>query len=357
MPYYKERKCSLITQKEIAQMCGVSTSTISNVLNGKRKVSEATRQRVLDVVKKTGYQPNYFAQGMRKQKTNIIGIIAEDLIQFSSPPIIERIMAYCEDMHYRTILINMRMYDKWLNTWYNDEKKLQSVLKPAISELLSIKVDGIMYVAGHARVVNCFPDDFEIPAIVVYAYSKSPKFTSIVIDDEKGGYDMAKYLVSMGHEKIGVIAGTADNLHTRKRLSGFRKALKEGKVPYNPKWVRYGDWKRGSGHQLAEELIREDVTAIFCMNDEMAAGVYDYLYENGMKAGEDISIAGYDNMEISGYLKPALTTNEISFSQIGIKSAELMIKALTDGYETKKGKEIIKVPCRIIERDSVKRIK
>ena len=346
----------MITQKEIAQMCGVSTSTISNVLNGKRKVSEATRQRVLDVVKKTGYQPNYFAQGMRKQKTNIIGIIAEDLIQFSSPPIIERIMAYCEDMHYRTILINMRMYDKWLNTWYNDEKKLQSVLKPAISELLSIKVDGIMYVAGHARVVNCFPDDFE---------SRRSSYTHTEIAEvhihrhrrRKGGYDMAKYLVSMGHEKIGVIAGTADNLHTQKRLNGYRKALNESKIGFNPKWVRYGDWKRGSGHQLAKEMIREDVTAVFCMNDEMAAGVYDYLYENGMKAGEDISIAGYDNMEISGYLKPALTTNEISFSQIGIKSAELMIKALTDGYETKKGKEIIKVPCRIIERDSVKRIK
>lgn len=338
-------------------MCGVSTSTISNVLNGKRKVSEATRQKVLDIVKKTGYQPNYFAQGMRKQKTNIIGIIAEDLIQFSSPPIIERIMAYCEDMHYRTILINMRMYDKWMDTWYDDEEKLQSVLKPAIRELISIKVDGIIYVAGHARLANCFPDDFEVPAIVVYAYSKSPNFASVVIDDEKGGYDMTRYLISRGHRKIGVIAGTADNLHTQKRILGLQKALYEERIPFNPDWIKYGNWKRDSGYREAEGLIREDVTAIFCLNDDMAAGVYDYLYEHGLRAGEDISIAGYDNMEISGYLKPALTTNEIPFVQIGIKSAELMIKLLNDEYELKPGSEIIKMPCRIIERDSVKKIK
>lgn len=347
----------MITQKEIAEMCGVSISTISNILNGKRKVSETTRQRVLEVVKQTGYQPNYFAQGMRKQKTNIIGIIAEDLIQFSSPPIIERIMAHCEDMGYRTILINMRMYDKWLNTWYNDEEKLQSVLKPAIQELLSIKVDGIMYVAGHGRIVNCFPDDFEVPAIVVYAYSKSPKFASIVIDDEKGGYDITRYLISKGHRKIGVIAGTADNLHTKKRSLGYQKALYEAQIPYNPDWISYGDWQRQSGYNETERLIKEGITAIFSMNDDMAAGVYDYLYEHGMKAGEDISIGGYDNMDISGYLKPALTTIEIPFTEIGTKSAQLMIKSLTQGTEGATSAEVIKIPCGLVERESVKLIK
>jgi LacI family transcriptional regulator len=338
-------------------MCGVSVSTISNILNGKLKVSEATRQRVMEVVKQTGYQPNYFAQGMRKQKTNIIGIITEDLIQFSSPPIIERIMAYCEDNNYRTILINMRMYDKWRNTWYEDEEKQQSVLEPAIRELLSIKVDGIMYVAGHGRVINCFPDDFKVPAMVVYAYSKSPAFTSVVIDDEKGGYDMTRYLISKGHRKIGVIAGTADNMHTQKRSLGYQRALHENGIPFNPDWIRYGDWKRPSGYQECGMLISQGVTAIFCMNDDMAAGVYDYLHEHDMKAGKDISIAGYDNMEISGYLEPALTTNEIPFAEIGTRSAEIMIGSLTHDKDGSKAPEVVKIPCRIIERDSVKDIR
>jgi LacI family transcriptional regulator len=213
-----------------------------------------------------------------------------------------------------------------------------------------------MYVAGHARVIDCFPDDFEIPAIVVYAYSKSPKFVSIVIDDEKGGYDMTRYLISRGHRKIGVIAGTPDNLHTRKRIFGLQKALYEEKIPFNPDWIRYGDWKRKSGYRETEGLIREGVTAIFSFNDDMAAGVYDYLYEHNITAGKDISVAGFDNREIAGYLKPGLTTNEIPFSEIGIKAAELLIKELTEGYEAKPGSEIIKMPCNIIERDSVKKI-
>ncbi len=345
----------MITIKEIAQMCGVSSSTVSNILNNKRNVSEATRQRVLEVVKQTGYQPNYFAQGMRKQKTNFIGILAEDLNQFSSPPIIEGIMAYCEDMNYRTILINMRLYDRWGSTWYDDDNKLQSVLSPAIKELRSIKVDGIMYVAGHARIINCFPNDFEIPAMVVYAYSKSPEFTSIVIDDEKGGYDVTRYLISMGHKKIGVIAGTADNLHTQKRSKGYQRALFEDQILYNPDWIRYGDWERPTGYQEAEKLVNEGVTAIFCMNDNMAAGLYDYLEEHDMKAGEDVSVVGYDNKEISEYLKPDLTTNGIPFVEIGRKSAEIMIETLTQDSENRNQK-IIRMPCELIIRNSVKRI-
>lgn len=349
----------MVTLKEIAQMCGVSLSTVSNILNGKKKASEATRQRVLEIMKQTGYQPNYFAQGMRKRKTKMIGIITEDLKLFSSPPIIEKIMAYCEDNIYRTILVNLRLYDKWENTWFNDEKKLRTALNPAIKELLSIKVDGIIYVAGHSRVINCFPDDFPVPAVVVYAYSKSPKFTSIVIDDEKGGFDMTRYLISMGHRKIGVIAGEADNMHTRKRILGYQRALYEEQIPCNPDWIVYGDWERQSGFYEAEKLIKANkgITAIFCMNDAMAAGVYDYLEEHNMKVGEDISVAGYDNMEISDYLKPSLTTNEIQFAEIGTKASEIMIGALAEESERSNVPEIIKIPCRMIIRKSVKMIK
>jgi len=346
----------LVTLKELARLCDVSISTVSNILNGKPKVSESTRRRVLEMVKQTGYQPNYFAQGMRKHKTRIIGIIVEDLNEFSTPPIVEAIMAYCEDHDYRTILVNMRLYDKWQDTWYNDEKKLKSVLQPSIQELLSIKVDGIMYVAGHCRIINCFPDDFKIPALMVYAFSGSPRFTSVVIDDEKGGYDMTRYLISMGHRKIGMIAGAVDNLHTQKRSLGYQKALLEEQIVYNPDWIRYGDWKRQSGYKETERLLKEGVTAIFCMNDTMAAGSYDYLYEHDIKVGQDISLTGYDNKEISEYLKPNLTTNDIQLKEIGKESAKIILKLLEDGCIESKKHEIIKIPCRMVVRESVKRI-
>lgn len=346
----------MVTLKELAQMCNVSVSTVSNVLNGKPKVSEETRQRVLEVVKQSGYQVNYFAQVMRKQKTRIIGIIVEDLTLFCNPPIIEAIMAYCEENNYHTILVNLRLYDKWQDTWYTDEEKIKSVLHPALKELLSIKVDGIMYVAGHCRIINYFPDDFDIPAIIVYALSGAHRFPSVVFDDEKGGYDITKYLISMGHRKIGVIAGISSNLHTQKRSIGYQKALFEEQILYNPDWIKYGNWERESGYIQAEQLVKEGVTAIFCMNDLMASGAYDYLYDNNIVVGKDISIVGYDNNIISEYLRPKLTTVDIPLKNIGKTAAEYFIDLLENELDSQDKKDVIELPCDLVIRESVRNI-
>lgn len=337
-------------------MCGVSISTVSNIINGKSNVGEDTRRRVLEVIEQTGYKPNYFAQGMRKHKTRIVGIIVEDLNLFTTAPLVSAIMAHFEDCDYRTILINMRLYDRWHDTWYHDEQKLQSVLQPSIKELLSIKVDGIVYIAGHCRVINCFPDDFKIPAIVVFGLSKNPRFTSVVNDDKKGGYDITKYLISMGHRKIGVIAGAVDNLHTMNRSLGYQHALFDEQILFNPNLIRYGDWTRLSGYKEAEYLVNSGVTAIFCMNDAMAAGAYDYLYENGIRVAQDISVAGYDNSETSGYLRPGLTTNDLQLKDIGKESAKIILMMLENKYVPRKNPDIIKIPCRLVIRESVKNV-
>ena len=345
----------MVTLKEVAQMCNVSISTVSNILNGKPKVSEETKKRVLQVMQETGYQPNYFAQGMRKQKTQIIGILAEDLHQFSSPGVIEGIMAYCESHNYRTVLENMRLYDRWGCSWYDQEKLYDSVLEPALQQLMSIKVDGIIYVAGHARIINCFPEDFRLPAVVAYAYSGSRRFPSVVIDDEKGGYDITRYLLENGHRKIGVIAGDRQNIHTQKRALGYQKALFEDQLLFNPDWIQYGDWERQSGYEAAVKLLEDDVTAIFCMNELMAGGAYDYIYEHGLKPGTDISVVGYDNRELSGFFGPPLTTMEIPLTTIGENAGRVLLRLLqADKEEAKEewGKEYL-IPCKLIERKSV----
>ncbi len=346
----------MMTVKEIAQICNVSPSTVSNILNGKSNVGEQTRQRVLDFVKESGYQPNYFAQSMRKQSNRIISIITEDLNEFSTSPIVEEIMACCDDNDYRTILMNMRLYDKWQDTWYNDNEKLNAVLKPIIQEALSIKVDGVIYVAGHCRLIDCFPADFSIPAVIAYGISKEQKYPSVIIDDETGGYDMTKLLISKGHKKIGVIAGVADNHHTKCRLLGYQKAMFEASIPYNPEWVQYGDWQRKSGYLAAQELLKEGLTAIFCMCDAMAGGVYDYAHEQNIEIGKDLSIVGYDNRIFADYLSPRLTTNEIQLRGIGKVATDIMLKQLEAGTAEAKENDIVKVPCRVIERFSVRAV-
>lgn len=345
----------MVTLKEIAQECGVSVATVSNILNGKPKVSEATRNRVMECVNRRGYQPNFFAQGMRKQKTKIIGIITEDINEFSTTPIVESMIAYCDDHGYRTLLTNMRMYDKWQDTWYNDDEKLQAALQPALTEMLSIKVDAIAYIAGHCRVVNNFPDNFPVPAISVYALSKSKKYNSVILDDEKGGYEMAKYLISKGHKNIGVICGARNNVHTQRRLFGIQQAMFDARLPMNPMAVCYGNWERESAKDWVDVLLKQGVSAIFAMCDYMAGGVYDVLREKGLEVGKDISVAGYDNRDISGFLYPQLTTYSLPYGEIGRKSSELLIHMI-ESKETACDPQVLKVPGELIIRDSVRQL-
>ena len=343
----------MMTVKEIAKLCEVSPSTVSNILNGKTNVGEQTRQKVLDCVRVSGYQPNYFAQSIRNQGSRMINIITEDLTVFGTNPIVESIMACCDDNNYRTILMNLRLYRKWRDTWYEEDDKIRAELKPAIQEAMSIRVNGIIYVAGHCRVINYFPDNFQTPVVIAYGMAKENKYPSIVIDDEKGGYDTTKYLIAKKHKKIGVIAGAADNLHTKYRLLGYQKALYEEGVLYNPSLIYYGDWERESGYDGIMNIFDRGVTAVFCMNDKMAAGAYDFLNERKISVGEKISVIGYDNMDLSDYLRPRLTTSEIQLDEIGRKAAEIMINLLENPENAKNAPNITKMPCKIIERESV----
>ena len=351
----------MVTLKEIAKECNVSATTVSNILNGKPKVSEATKIKVLEVVRKRGYQPDYIAQGLRNRKTRMIGIIAEDIAQFSTPVIVEGIMAYCEEKGYRTMMQNLRLYARWHDSWFDNDRAYHSVLDPAMQELMSIKVDGVVYVAGHARIIRCFPEGFPIPAVMAYAYAKSLRIPSVVIDDEKGSYDMVKYLISMGHRKIGVIGGRADNIHTQKRLLGYQRALFEENLLFNPGLVCYGTWERQSGYDIADSLVKEGVTAIFCLADRMAGGVYDYFDEFGIKVGEDISVTGFDNQDIAEYFRPSLTTMDIPLQEIGHIAAKSLMDKVDIGeteQETEAEDEVIEtiIPCSLVVRDSVRKL-
>ena len=346
----------MVTIKEIAQMCNVSAATVSNILNGKDKAGEETKQKVLQAVKETGYQPNYIAQGLRNSKTKTIGIIAEDIAQFTTPGMIESIMEYCEEKGYRTIVQNLRLYARWSDKWYDRDADYHSILDPALQELLSVKVDGIIYIAGHARVIHCFPEDFNVPAVMAYAYADSPSVPSIAIDDEASAYELVMHLLSKGHRKIGVIGGWQNNIHTQKRLLGYQRALFDAKVLFEPGLVRYGDFERGTGYREAEGLLEAGVSAIFCMTDRMAGGVYDYLEERGITVGKEISVVGFDDQDIAAYFRPSLTTTGLPLYEIGYKAAKVLLDKIENGSaeEEEEGKvtEIL-VPCKMQNRNSV----
>ena len=166
--------------------------------------------------------------------------------------------------------------------------------------------------------------------------------------------DMTTKLIKDGHKKIAVIAGTKTNIHTQRRLEGYKKALKEQGLE-DCKYLRYANWDRESGYEAAKELLADSkCTAVFCFNDLMAGGVYDYLNEKGLVPGKDISVAGYDNRTMSQYLKPALSTVEIPLYDIGRKSAEVILNQITNAEDFKAQQYFVQ--CGIIERESIGKI-
>ena len=350
----------MVTLKEIARECGVTATTVSNVLNGKSKASEETKKRILETVEKMGYHPNLMAKGLRSQKSGMIGIISEDIAQFTTPLIVEGIMKTCESKGYRTVMTNLRMYARWSDAWYNDEAAYHSILDPAMKELDSIMVDGVIYIAGHARHIHCFPQNYRTPAVMAYAYASNPRVPSVLIDDVLSASRIVRYLIEKGHRKIAIIGGMKNNIHTEKRLEGAQKAMFEAGIPFNPEWVRYVNWNRQPAYEVAGEMIATGATAIFCMTDRIAGGVYQYAFEKGLKIGQDISIAGYDDQDLAEYMTPSLTTMRLPLEEIGRKSAELLFKQIeagkteeeADGDSPVRGKEIY-VPCTFIERNSV----
>lgn len=346
----------MVTLTDIAKIAGVSPSTVSNIINNRTNVGEDTKERVLRIIKETGYEPNFFASSMRRSSTKMIGIVVEDLTIYTMP-IVERIMSVLEDAGYKTLLTNLRMYDKWRDTWYYDETKLFSELRSAMTQFRPIKVDGVVYVGGHCRHLRILSEYEDMNLVVAYAISKDNSIPSVIINDEKGGYDVTKHLIEMGHTRIGVIGGVELNLHTKMRLAGYQKALFEHGLLYNPDFIYYGNWLRDSGYNLAKEVLKYEPTALFCMNDYMAAGVYDYCSENSIRIPDDLSVVGYDNVELSEYLIPKLTTCQIEAGNIGKQSAiELLNKIKAGREEVELSERLVYIDCDMIYRDSVKKI-
>ena len=342
----------MATIKEIAKACHVSVATVSNILNKKPGASEATRELVLKTAKEMDYMPNYVAKNLKTKNTRSIGVIAEDMTIFSIPDIIDGITEYCEEVDYQILLTNLRLYKKYQDVYYDREDYFDTV-RQEIKKLMAKQVEGIVYVTAHERVMHCIPEDLPIPAVMAYGYTESGKVPSIVVDDEHGAYEVVSHLIRHGHKRIGVMMGKRESIHAQARLVGYQKALRDNGIIYDPEILAQGDWTREGGYQIADKLLEQEVTAIFCMNDIMAGGLYDRLDELGKKVPDEISVAGYDDRELSSYYKPPLTTIKLPLHDVGYRAAQVMIDLLEKRIKLQEQAMVYQIPCEMRIRKSV----
>lgn len=337
------------TIKEIAKAARVSTATVSNVLNNTARVKEETRQVVLKAVEELNYTPNVLAKGLKMNKSHTIGIITEDITVFNTPEIVNGIDEYMGRNNYYIVLYNLRLHNRF-GYYYAEKDEYPQLIKSAVNVLLGKQIDGIIYIGANYREIPFSAKDSKVP--MVYAYCYNGNEPSVGYDDETVSYELASLLIRQGHRQIGLIAGSEESICTRSRMKGFQKALYESQILFDPNLVKYGDWTKESGYRLGRELLSHSITAVWCMNDNMAAGVYDLADHMNLSIPGQLSVVGFDNRESSWSCHPKLTTVDLPLNQIGKRSAEYLLNILNTKQAEPDGSSLL-LPCRVVERQSV----
>lgn len=337
------------TIKEIAAFAKVSPATVSNVLNNRYdQVSPETREKILRIIRETNFKPNRIAKSLRVNRTHTIGVIAEDITVFNTPPIINGINAFSEQSNYRIILNDLGLHQKMGHN-FSEISRFKNTIDGSLAVLLSFQVDGIIYVGLHPRDVTGVLSIVDKPVLYVGCYAKNQ--ISVTYDDKSAFYKATKTLIDLRHDRIALIAGPSDSLAAEARLAGYKEALEHQDMLYREELVFTGDWSYESGHKLGKLLIDSDMlpTAILAMNDLMAIGAVNALQDSGLQIPNDISVIGFDNREFCQYTKPSLTTVQLPLYEMGYMAANTLI-ALVDKEDIDHS---IKLPCDLIVRDSV----
>ncbi len=336
--------------RDVALLAGVSTATVSHVINGSKNISAETTERVLQAISQVNYKPNTLAKSLRMGQSHTIGVLVEDIRGLPVASIVSGISETLAKGGYKTILHDLHLLEKLYNQ-YEQIGSYRQRINDGLSLLQSANVDGIIYVAMHDRHLDYLFDEMDIPLVFAYSHG-TEKDTYITYSNRDSAADIIRFLIGKGHKHIAVIAGHPHSYPTAQRLLGIQMAMQQAGLSLPQEYIRYGNWEYESGMVQTGELLRLPIrpTAIFAMNDLMAAGCMAVLTSEGLRIPQDIAVAGFDNREIAEYLQPPLTTVALPTTEIGVQAA-LHIIDIISNPRIHPAREIIN--CSIVERASV----
>lgn len=329
-----------ITIKDIAKMAGVSTATVSKVVNQKDKnISEATRQKVLKLIEEYNYVPNRVASSMVTKKTNSIGLVIPDIANPFFPEIARGVEDLANKHGYHVILCNTD----------NDLKK-----EVAYIEMLQEKmVDGIILTAASIRTGDTLDlSKIHVPVITVDREIEESKIKGkIVVDNKSGAYDAVTYMLNKGYRKILHLAGPFTSGPSMERYQGYKEAHEVFGLELDKNLLLEGFYTAEWGYEGVQEVLNRGVVfdSVFCANDLIALGVIKALREKGVKIPEDIGIVGFDDIYMTTLIEPQLTTVHQPNYQMGYKAAQMLVDIIEENIVEQK-EEILKT--KLIIRES-----
>jgi len=307
------------TINDVAKLAGVSKKTVSRVLNEEANVRESTRLVVMQAVESLGYKPNPQARGLASNQSFLIGLIYDNPNKSYVSDVQEGALTACEEHGYH-LLIQPMIHDQ------ND------VVDKIESLIYSSRLDGLILTQPFSdnKSLNTLLKKINLPYARIAPTEMMDDSLNVVCNDVESAYQMTRYLISLGHIKIGFIVGHPDHPVSQQRLNGYIKALQENKIEYDAKYVQQGFFDFNSGEDCARRLLslEERPTAIFASNDYMAAGVLKVASQKQISVPHQLSVAGYDNAPISSYIWPALTTVKQPVTQQALMATTLLIQTI-----------------------------
>ena len=303
------------TIKEVAAKAKVSIATVSRALNNDLKVTEETRHRILRIANQLKYKPNVLARNFVKKKSNLIALILPEISDEFFTEVIKGVDEVLYKNGFYTVVASSHKYqtleDEIITFIHNGLLSglilLTSELKPKLESVLL---------------------ESKIPVVLINSDPKLKKFDRIVLDNFEGAYEMTKHLITKrNYSNIAHLTGPENNDDAVQRKIGFIEACKEYKIKYS---IESGDFSKDSGYSGCQKLLssKNKPEAIFAGNDMMAIGCYEYAQQNGIKIPHDLAIAGFDDIFVSQYLSPSLTTVRIQIEEIGKHAADLLTKRI-----------------------------
>ena len=333
------------TIEDIAVAAGVSRGTVSRVLNNHPSVSAATRERVMQVIESLNYRPNFSARHMRTASSNLVGfgLIADEVI--TTPYAVDMIRGAQEAL--------------WANNKVMlvvNAGKQTEFTQYSLEAMMERRVEGIIYAAEYHQTVEIPPGLEGVPVVLANCFAADRSLPSVVPDEEQGGYTATQTLLAKGHRRIGFINLGGDPVPVPAatgRLRGYKKALSEYDVPFDPALVRDTGQTPKDNYEITLDLMSlpDPPTAIFCGNDRTAMGCYGALSHLGLRIPDDIAVMGFDNQkDIAAGLWPPLTTIQLPHYAMGAWAVKYL-----ETYTGKDEHPAIQqlLPCPLVERASV----
>jgi LacI family transcriptional regulator len=330
------------TIKDVARRVGVSTATVSHVINNTRYVSEGLRKKILEAIDELHYHPNAVARSLVKKKTHTIGIIISDILNPFYTAIVRGIEDVTYQSGYNVMLCN------------SDEDPEKEVLY--IQILLERRIDGLVISSAFRGVVHPLLSKLKmVPLVTIVRKVRGLASDSVFGDNLEGVYQAIRHLIQLGHRRIAIISGPQGLSSGEERFLGYQKALGDRGITADANFIKFGDFKRESGYTLTKEVLqqKEVPTALFVANNQMTIGALNAINELKIRVPKDLSLVSFDDMEWYSFLSPPLTTVEQSPYLMGKTAGETLLQRIN-----KKRKSIKKIiiPSRLIVRESTAEI-